>query len=56
VKHSALKKTYVPGQQWQYNDVTDIIGWESCYEALEPTWCTTLEYRIKPEETKCRTE
>ena len=47
--HTELKKTYSPNQQWQYNDILDIRGWEDCYNLEEPKWNTSLNYRLKPD-------
>ncbi len=47
-KHLELKKTYEPGQQWQFRYPDDRCGWEDCYQANEPKWVNALDYRLKP--------
>lgn len=48
MNHAELRKTYLPGQQWEFRYLPDNQGWTDVYPPYEPAWVGDFEYRLKP--------
>jgi hypothetical protein len=51
--HSELRKTWKPGQRWQWRDCLDPLGdWHKLVRGAIPGWRRGCEYRRHPDDAK----